>query len=1021
MNPKFFALFLCLLAHARLQAQDRVVTGRVTSQEDNSPLPGANVVVKGKTTGTITDEEGNYRLSIPPDATALVFTFVGATTKEVAIDTNSVINVALSSTDRRLKEVVVVGYGTQKRTEITSAITSVSGAEIENQPVTSVDQALAGRAAGVQVSLNSGTPGAGVNIRIRGSGSITSSNEPLYVIDGVPVTSSSALTRFDNAVGSNPVNPLSTINPNDIESIEILKDAAATSIYGARAANGVVLITTKRGQGDQTRVTLNAYYGFQEPWRKLDLLNSAQFVELQNEALTTAGSKTRLDPTKIAYDTDWQDNIFRRGIVENYDASLAGRSGKTSFYVSGAYSRQQGSIIESEFNRMNFRANIDHQVNDKLTIGNSLTVSRTRTQRINNYFGGVIGVALQTPPTVSVRNAIGEYGVDTLNGRDNPVAIAEAPDFYTLALRTLGNVYAQYEPIPGLVLYSRFNVDLQNTENNYYLPPGTTFQGRQFQGRGIANDSREWLWNSENTVTYSRTFAEQHAFTWLGGFSVQEASIRRINAEATNFPETGIPTLGAGAIKNDASTSVQGFGIVSYFSRLNYSFRDGYLLQANFRVDGSSRLAAGNQYDIFPSVSAGWRVSQEKFLANNPVITELKIRGSFGYTGNQEGIANYYSQGLVVSGFNYASQGGIAPQNAPNPNLKWERTRQYDAGIDLDLFDRISIIADYYYKETNDLLVAVLLPKTAGFNSYLQNNGQMTNEGFEIALNTQNFVGAFKWTTNFNFARNINTLARLATGDFPSGPSIDSGERTSLSAEGAPIGQFYGYVTNGIFQTTDEITQFNEQSPTGVYQSAGTSPGDIRFKDVNGDGVVNSNDRTVIGNGLPDFFGGITNNFSLKGFELSVLLQYVYGNELFNNNRLNSDAMRFTQNATTNALNRWRSPEQPGNGNVPRAIQFDPNRNSRVSDRWVEDGSFLRIRTVSLAYNIPMVLCRKVGLNSVRVYANAQNLYTFTNYTGFDPEVNLYGGDSFGNTALGVDLGNYPPSRTVTFGINVGL
>jgi TonB-linked SusC/RagA family outer membrane protein len=687
-----------------------------------------------------------------------------------------------------------------------------------------------------------------------------------------------------------------------------------------------------------------------------------------------------------------------------------------AYFVSGGYFDQSGIIRESGYKRLSFRTNLDYQASKKVKFGNNFSITRAAVGRVRNERGNstILNAISYSPTTPVYRD--GKYAYNPSQGLDNPVARIEAPEFKTTNIRTIGNVFAEFRPLEGLLLRTTWGIDYLNIEEDYFLPPNTTLEGLSSKGQGLAETSRTLLWINENTATYSRTFAESHSFTILGGFSMQESQFRKIGAATSVFPGDQIPTLGAGAVKNNAFTSIEEYGIISYFGRFNYSFKEKYLLSATYRIDGSSRLSPGNRYNAFPAVSAGWRISEEGFMQGLSFIKDLKIRGSYGITGNQEGIGNYRSRGITRGGFNYNNQSGLAPQDAPNENLTWERTTQVDAGLDISLFNnRLTLIADYYYKETNDLIYPIVLPRSTGFFSYLINDGQMVNRGFEFQLTTQNIQRPFNWTTSINFALNRNKLIDLPVKQLNNGASI-GGELTNIARVGGSLGSFYGYVVDGIFQSQEDIQSLNDGSPTGVYQRTGTAPGDIRFKDLNNDGVVNSEDRTIIGNAFPEFSGGLTNRLTYKGFDLNVVLQFSYGNDIFNYNRYINEGMVNLNNGAKSTLNRWQTPGQ--DTDIPRAIDSDPNANTRISTRWIEDGSFLRFKTATFAYSLPQAWIKRAGLTNVRLYVQGQNLLTFTNYSGFDPEVNSFSTD---NNALGIDWGSYPQARTYTIGINLGF
>ncbi len=1015
-------------------ADEVTVAGRVT-QPNGEGLPGVTVVVKGGTSGTTSDVDGNFTLRTTVGST-LTFSYVGYTAKDVLVSgalTN--LAVVLTASPQGLNEVVVVGYGTQRREDVTGSIASVTAKEIATTPVTGLDQAMQGRAAGVQVSQNSGAPGGSVSIRIRGTGTVTGSAEPLYVVDGIPF--------YSDADGSNG-NLLNTINPNDIASIDILKDASATAIYGSRGANGVVIITTKRGKAGRTNVALDVYGGVQTIGHKVGLLNAAQFAQLSNEILVNGGQQPNnativgsaattpdySNPEALGTGTDWLKEIFRTAGMQSYNLTVSGGNEKTQFALGGGYFKQNGIILGSDFDRYSARFNVDHQLSGRIRVGNSLSLSRT-TQRIvttdEDTQSGLMFLAINQLPTLPVyRNgtfAGPEGRIGFVGDRSNPVGRALTLDNHLYRNRLLGNVYGEVELLPGLRFRTNLGLDANFRDNSYFEPsytwgsvvhPTASVSQQQYQ-------ELVWLW--ENTFTYNKTFAGRHALTVLLGTSAQSSSAKFLQAGDNAYPYNSIQVLSASSGNSYTATSgLFGSSLASYMARVNYAFADKYLLTGTVRVDGSSRFGPENKYGVFPSGSVAWRLSQEDFIKNTlPKVSDLKLRFSYGLTGNQNGIGLYDYATLLNATqrytFNNAILSGVVPTNLPNPNLQWEVSKQADLGLDFGLFDnRVVFTGDLFSKRTEKLLLyPPVLPSSGYLGTAAQNAGTLRNTGLELGLSTRNLVGAFTWGSNFNISFISNKVLDLSTAAPIRSGSILT-QYTSLTAVGHSVGEFYGYVTDGIFQTADEVKAHATQQP-------GTAPGDIRFRDLNGDGLINDQDRTYLGSPIPKFSAGFTNNFGYKNFDLSVFFYGVYGNKLFNANRVFDEAMAGAANQTTRVLGRWKSTTDPGDGSTPRAVFGDPNTNSRVSDRYVEDGSFLRLKNVTLGYTFQPkdgsgVGFGKVRAQSLRVYATAQNLLTFTHYTGFDPEVGSYGQTV---TVTGVDNGTYPVSRTFTLGLNLGL
>jgi TonB-dependent starch-binding outer membrane protein SusC len=1058
-------LFLFALL-GQVTAQSRTVTGKVTGAGDNAPLPGVSVVVKGTTTGTATNADGSFSVNVPGDANTLVFRYIGYLSKEVSVGANSVVNATLELDNKQLSEVVVVGYGTQKREELTGSITSVSAEELRNVPIVSVDQALQGRAAGVQVTQNSGTPGAGIAVRVRGAASIGASNEPLYVVDGVPINTGS----YTNVgTGGQQTNALADLNPNDIQSMEILKDAASAAIYGSRASNGVVLITTKRGSAGTTKVNFGYYTGTQRAWNKLEPLTGPQQIELYNEQLlnrypvNAAGNinafgvnwgsyadlaayvfggaglaidngryvsrdngdgirdvSTFRDPS-TAITTNWMNEIFRSAPISNYDLSISGGNDKTKFHASGTYFDQTGIVLGSGFERMNGRLNLDHSVNSKLRVGTSVGLSRSVASRIqnDNNINGVVSTAVLVASDIPVYRADGTYAKDPGASTENPVAAALEPTLSAISARVIGNSFAEYDIIPSLKWRSTFGLDYLTFRDEDFRPT-TTNTGAGSKGLGQQSYVQDVAWLTEHTLNFNKAFGEIHSFQGLLGVAYQQSTQNSIFAAATGFPGNDIKQLSAGSVKTSASSSETAWGLASYFSRFNYALMNRYLLSASVRTDGSSRFGENNRYGVFPAASIGWRVSEESFLSGVDFLSELKLRASYGITGNSE-ISNFGSRALISPGANYIQNAGLRPSQLGNPNLTWEETTQANIGLDFAVFNnRVVFNFDAYEKKTDDLLLARSLVGSSGFTSITENIGSIENRGLEFALTTYNVdsntPGGFTWNTNFNIAFNRNKVTKLNDGTpFAAGFA-------NWVEEGQPLGAFRGYRVGSIFQSQAEIDALDAAAraatgnPGARYQSALTRPGDIMFKDLNGDGIINSEDQEILGSAQPKYTGGITNNLGYKGFDLSFFFQFVQGNEIYNNTRAFSEGMNGVFGQTSAVLNRW-TPENT-NTDMPRAVYGDPNNNRRTSDRWIEDGSYMRLKNLQLGYNLPSSLIERAKMRSARVFVQSQNLITFTNYSGLDPEVNTFSGS---NVSLGTDFLVYPQARTLTFGVNIGL
>ncbi len=1034
------------------------VSGAVTDLATGQPLPGVNVTIKGTTQGTATDGEGQFSLTVPDENATLVFSFIGYVSEEVVVGSRTRLDIGLAPDTKALGEVVVVGYGTQQRKDLTGSIATVKAEQIRQVPVISLDQALQGRAAGVQVMQSNGAPGGAVQVQIRGVNSTGSgtANQPLYVLDGVPLYDDNQQQAPSAGSNGSPQNntgsPIANLNPNDIESIQILKDASAAAIYGARAANGVVVITTKTGKAGKPRFNADYYYGVQALPRELDLINGTEGMMLRKEALlNTRSDFTRNIPAEMFNpyslgdspdfgNVNWQRELFRTAPIQDFNLSATGGTERVRYAASGNYFDQQGIFINSAMKRLGTRVNLDVDATDKLTFGLRSAVSGqwgNTVRDANPFQGNVIG-ALLTSPYQPAYNADGSYwgplnqpsGV--WDGR-NPVF--EAREF-TLNLRRnryTGNVFGAYELVKGLTFRSSFGVDYTTIDQKFVNPaiprgPAFTIAGPDL---GANNTMRVRLYNAntlnwvaDQTLTYSATFARIHQLTALAGFSAQSFTTRNYASGGDGSLNPALQLLvnnGQNVYGGEGYTQA---GLVSQFARINYSLMDRYLLTGTVRRDGSSRFGPTNRYGVFPSVSAGWRVSEESFLRNAGVVSDLKLRASWGLTGNQEiGNFGYVSR---VSSANYVfgttGVGGGFPSNLANEALRWEANEQTDVGLDLGLLGgRFGVTVDYYVKNANDLLVGIPVPGYSGFTSQVVNLGKVRNQGWEFSLNAQNLTGAFKWNTSLNFSTLENRVVDLGVNaaggvnEFFGFTSFTSNAPHNRTREGDPIGSFYGLRTDGIVQTYEE--GLSHPTQTGVV----LVPGDVKYVDTNGDGEINftagdKDDRVNLGSPFPKFFGGITNEFSYRNFSLNVFANFVSGNKVFNHARMMLEDFG-DQAGSVNQLRRW-TAENPGNAYPRMVLGNAAGYNRNISDRWIEDGSFLRIRNVTLAYSLPAALAGKARMQSVRVYASVNNALTFTRYTGWDPEVNSAGSNVL---SAGTDLGGYPVARSFVAGINLGF
>ncbi len=961
-------------------AQNAVITGTVTV-ENGETLPGVNVLVKGSNTGTITDAEGRYSIQAPTDGT-LVFSFIGYQMQEVALGGRSEVNVVMQEDITTLEQVVVIGYGTQEKKDITGAVAVIGDEAFESRPNTQFGNLIQGKTAGVQVISPSGKPSAGFSMRIRGTSSIAGSSEPLYVVDGVPVTDTRSL------------------NPADIESITVLKDASSAAIYGTQGANGVVLITTKKGTSATPRLEFNAYTGFSSVWRTLKVLNSEQFRDL----MTEMGQTT--DWSKYTANTDWQNEVFQNGRSQNYQLAVSGQHDKTTYYVSGGWTQQIGAVRSAEMDRYNFKLNFDQKLNDWISVGTNIGYTRYHdvdvSDNTNVNSGGVILGMLSTPPNIGIFRPDGTYTSNPFQDWENPISGTDAADRGYKNQRVLGNLYAEVNILPSLKFRSNLGIDFQNGMYDYFLDPFKTSYGRATDGRAINSTNLTNYYIADNTLTYEKN-TEDYQFSALVGAVVQKTRWENNRVEKTGFSGTAIPTTNAGAEIVDATNDKAEKSNASFISRVTYAYQDKYLLTANFRRDGSSAFGPNKRWGNFPSVSVGWRVSEEQFFDNVSFLSDLKLRVGWGLVGNDLGPYAYI--GTVGTGANYPVGGvilpGTYPESIQNNDLGWESTEQTNVGLDVAALEgRIQLSADAYLKKTSDLLLYVPLPRSTGYDVGVQNVGNVENRGLEFQVSSRNLVGALSWSTDVNISFNRNKVINILGQQYFGGSVAGRGE-PNLTVEGQPLGLFYGYIAGGVDPAT----------------------GMLYYVDRNGESTFTPapEDRTFIGDPNPDFIYGMTNTLAWKGFGLNIFLQGSQGNDIFNATRIETEGMTDYKNQSHVVIHRWREPGDVTD--IPKAVPND-NQNSLISTRFVEDGSYLRVKAVTLSYDLPGAWLSKVHLNGARVYVTGENLLTFTNYKGFDPEVSLYGindNNTLRNIAPGIDFGTYPQTRNLIFGVNITL
>lgn len=1024
------------------------VTGQVTSATDGEPLIGATVKVAGTSTGTVTDFDGNYQISAQQGQT-LEVSYIGFLTKAVKV-TGGVMNITLDEDKKTLDEVVVVGYGTMKRSDITGSVVSVTGEEIKKSVVTSVDQALQGRAAGVQVTQNSGSPGGGISVSIRGVNSLNG-NEPLYIIDGIAVGGNTG----DNS------SALSNLNPSDIVSMEVLKDASATAIYGSRASNGVVIIKTRQGEKGQTRIGYEGYLGIQQLPKTLDVLNLQEFAQFYNARAAVYGFGERedfRDPSLLTKGTDWQREIFRTALMHNHQLSVSGGTEGVTFAISGSYLNQEGIAIGSEFERFTTRANVEVKAYKWLTIGlNGSLANSTKENTVegSDYDEGsrVIATAIRQRPDVAARNPDGSYGVmadgDNMGLKiSNPIADAMMRENRTKTLDANITAYASIDFYKDLNLRVEYGGNYNYGKNYQYTPVYDfgTFQ-QTSSGQRTASNSR--YMSFKTYATYNHTWVDRHAFTAMVGHEVQEGSYESLMGSRTGYISNYVHELGAGdaqTAKN--SSSVGEWSIESYFTRLNYSYDDRYLLTATVRADGSSAFGPNNRWGYFPSVAAAWKIGNEKFMQRQNVVNGLKLRFGWGLVGNQS-VGNY-AYGSTMNTFATIWGTGYVRDHFANPDLKWETTKAWNAGLDFTLLrNRIEVILDAYLKNTDNMLMDAALPMYGAgvIGAPKTNIGAMRNKGYEITVNTVNIDRkGFLWKTGLTFSRNINEVTKLNTESAGISGSL-SGTTYTYSVVGQPVGQFYGYKVAGMFRTEDDFYAKDKNGdylldangnrkfvalPSGKTVKEGEIwLGDYIWEDLNKDGVIDEGDLTFIGNPQPKFTFGLNNTLSWKGFDLTIFINGSVGGKIYNYMAAqNSNPNSFA--GLMSAVKDYARVEKidpaggndlanlyvPNNAAVQRLTMTDANDNNRTSDRFVENGTYVRLKNIALGYTFPKRLTEKWHIQNLRVYANIQNLVTITGYDGMDPEIGAY----HQNVLLtGIDFARYPSQRIYTFGLNINF
>lgn len=1018
-TPVAGMLFLLALS-GQVLAQDQTVSGTV-KDEKGMPLSGISVLVKnsGSRQGTTTDKNGVFNIKVSAKDTLTVRS-LGYLASEIAVAGKTNFSIILQAKDNVLDDVVVVGYGSRRKSDLTGAVGSVKGDVLQERPASSLNQALSGRMSGVNVSSNSGRPGGRANIRIRGISSISATNNPLYVVDGV------ILNTADMANGSSPID---YINPNDIESVDVLKDASSTAIYGARGANGVIIVTTKRGASGEGKITYDPYFSISVAPRKLPVLNAAEFLRLEEEIYNNAakydsvgwanGGKytdprtKRTDPRLFdksgnpLYDTDWQDEMFRKAAAQNHQLSFTNGNEKGNYGIFMNYRNENGIIYGSSQRRYAGRFVMDSKIKDWLKVGGTLSYTDQQEKQVDQLNGGGIVTmrqVLEGLPIIPIRYPDGSWAANKdypgMEGGDNPIRIADQRLYYLNTQTILSNVYANIRLAEGLELRSTVGTNIINQRTNYFAAKDMKYISDK--GNASVINDRYNSWQFENYLTYNKTFAKKHALNAMLGLSWQHVDFFGSTATSEGYVDDFFKfnNLGAATTALQPASLASAYGLNSYFSRINYTLKDRYLVTFTGRVDGSSKFGENNRYAFFPSAALAWKAKEEDFLKDNNTISNLKLRTSFGYTGNSEipayreepGMNNY---GVIVGG---GRVNGVGIGNIANPNLKWEKVQQIDFGMELGLFqNRVSLELDLYRRRVNDMLLNATIPYTTGYPTVFTNIGSMENKGIEVSLNTTNIKKEnFSWTTNFNISVNKNkVLALTGGGDLYAGSTV--------IRVGEPIGAFYGRISQGTWSTAEAVQA----------KEYGRLPGDIKFQDLNGDKKINDNDRAIIGYGIPKGYGSFINTFRYKTWSLSVDLQYMYGNDVLDRSIHSLEDRQGMANSYRTVLNAWTESNQHTDiAQVrPNNAYYDTFNDSHK----VTDASFIRGRNLLLSYTLPKSFLPALKLENVRFYGSVQNFFVATKYKGFDPEVS----NSSSPLEQGYALYDYPRPRTFMVGLNV--
>ena len=1035
-----FSLFGASSYIGNVYAQNakQFATGTVVD-EQGQPIPGVNVLCQNTNFGATTAMDGTFRIQTKGGNPKLEFSFIGYQKQEITVkDHKKTIKVILVEDGYMLDETVVIGYGTQTKRTITSAITSIKSEDLSGYVGSSIEQTIAGLVPGVRIQTSDATPGGNIDVEIRGIGTVTAGSAPLFIVDGIPMEGG-----------------LSSVNPDDVANIQILKDAASTAVYGSRGANGVVLITTKRGEDSKPRVTISATTTIAQAQHKYEVMNTAQLLEyykdrgLNDRYRYTTNQNQDYFPFDENLNTDWQGAIFQNAVQQKYNVSVAGGSKNLSYRLSGEYFDQEGILICTGMKRFTFRSNFDIRFNKwaKVSVNFAPTfISQKKTREGGEGSNSVIRTAISMFPFFPVTLPNGEYFTtldynqapknstdardpDTgkfaeisksvlADNQDNPVRIAQEYKDQTSLNRLTGGVNFEFILAKGLTFKPSLAIDVTSSENSIWYP--ASIGKNRTDSEASTTMLRKLMWINENILSYQKEFGN-HNLNAVGGVTIQSNQFRRLYTTAYRFATESLPNINGGVINGGAYDKTED-RMLSYVGRVTYDYKRKYMVQGVFRADGSSRFGKNNKYGYFPSISAGWAVSEEDFMKPlKKVVSEIKLRGSYGLSGNNSiGDYNYETKMTQQS---YISNGGVvsgwSPSNIANPNLKWEVSKQTNLGIDIGLFhNRIFMQLDLYKSITSDMLLNTIVPSTLGVSRMLQNIGSVENKGVEFNIISRNLTGKFKWTTTFNISANRNKVLALG---LDSEAITDGVAESNITKVGYPLGMFYGNVFGGMYQSMEEIQALRNDPYSGLAFDPNVRPGDCKWYDLNGDGLYDDNDRTIIGNPYPRFNAGLVNTFSYRNFAFSFQLNGQYGNQIYNYTLRETLRGNYNSNLSIKVVNRWRSPESPGNGLADRTYTSNDVRPttevSKFTNRYLEDGSYLSIRNIQLSYTFDKKMLRKTFLNDMVVSFNIDNLHTFTKYTGLNPEANTFRTA----TAPGIDRTGYPLSRNFTLGLKVTL